>query len=170
MSALRRVSGRPAHRLPLWQPLTLAVLLTYAAYFTYGAFLTNTHSGTSPAEGRLAVESCEPNRTVLGLRSSCSGTITRKEGFESRSNRYDREFSQFGASDVGKRTPVYPGGSGDWQPKYRESAPRWPGGLVLSLAIGALVTTFHSIVLTILAVGAARSSSQRSSHGSTPDR
>ncbi|RCW45072.1 hypothetical protein DFQ14_10333 [Halopolyspora algeriensis] len=166
-----RVAARPhISGKSLWRSWGAAAVLAYATYFGYGMVIAGEHGGSDirSVSGHLVLESCEPNWTVLGLRSSCKGMVTPKEGFEDRPNRYGREFSQFGASDVGKRIPVYMGSGSEWQPKYRQSTPRWLGILVLPLVIGALITTFRSIVLTILAIGAARSRSQRSPY-SSPD-
>ncbi|MDR7301010.1 hypothetical protein [Haloactinomyces albus] len=151
-----------------WRYWGVAALLAYAAYFSHGMFVAGDQGGSDlqSVNGHLVLESCEPNWTVLGLRSVCIGTVTAVEGFKDQPNRYDRAFSEFGAADIGKRIPVYLDGGSDWQPKYRESAPRWLGLFVLPLVIGAMVMAFRGVVAALLAIGAARSRSRHGSHGS----
>ncbi len=65
--ALGKNPDQPVHKGPLWAPFLMAVVMSYTAYFDHGVFLAKTHEGTPPSEGRLVVESCEPNWGGVGF-------------------------------------------------------------------------------------------------------
>lgn len=108
----RSAIGRPVagdKRRPIWQPFVMLVIVVYAFYFIYGVFMVNTIESPKKAEGVLRIESCTPNWTLLGVRSSCSGTI---EPFDNHFQygevvEYDAWFSYFTEEDVGKKIRVY---------------------------------------------------------------
>ncbi|MBA8825372.1 hypothetical protein FHX42_002723 [Saccharopolyspora lacisalsi] len=145
----------PVPRRHCWRYWAIAVVLAYAAYFSYGLFLGGDQGGSKilSVNGHLVLESCEPNWAMLGMRSQCEGVVDPIQGYENNQLRYDRSFSVFETTDVGKRIPVYLSGSSEWQPKYEGSAPGWLGFIVFPLFLGTLIMFYRGLVIIIGGLG-----------------
>lgn len=147
--SMRRKPGKPPHRWPVLAPLLTALVVSCATYFTFGAFIADTGE-PGERDGVLVLSSCEPNWTVLGVRSECVGTTTRggEPVLPSDHEPYREQFSHFSDRDVGKTIPMQhdyaPPFFNNWKPVEPSPTPVLGELVIGPLAIAMLCSWFFA--------------------------
>ena len=134
----------------------IAVVLSYAAFFAYAVGLADTGAGPdAEVDGTLVVRDCAANPLVLGLRSTCTGTIEPGPGHlqEGTPLGYAASYSPLTAEDVGTPVPMHDTsaatGPEGWERVGDEQAPfaaKLAVGPLALLALGFWYVTAASLI------------------------